>query len=222
MKSVRRVTDRLGVAVISARALASEFRLAPPTSLLAILRRLELKLDPETIVRNSGELGPSTTSGWAQLLFNSAGFWCYRGHMHESGFIGHHYAFTAVIDFKDAFGRVIAFVQQGEIDGTVDPFGSRDSDWQQNGHDPFFSDNWDSLKHCKAKFELRVTTDPSEAIVAIAGIGLVTAAAGVGFVVFASDPNVKCEARGNVDVSATASDVDVDAGADLSCRKEFK
>ena len=176
---------------VSALDLAGRFELAPPFKLSSLIRRL----DPVGFFWSSGDFGPSTTTGWAQIIMNSAGFYTYRGHVHESGLIGHHYTFAAALDFRDERGQPIVFVAQGEVDGTADPFGSRDSDWAQHGHNRLIADRWDEIRGVRAEFDLRVTTDPIEAIPVITGLAIVIAAGATVFHLFANDPKTHCETR---------------------------
>src|SRR5215510_12884343 len=64
-------------------------------------------LQPQSVVLETGPLGPATVTGSAQLGINADGFWTFRGNVHESGFIGHFYAFGLVLDLLDTAGNAI-------------------------------------------------------------------------------------------------------------------
>lgn len=171
----------------------------------------------ETVVRDSGTLGPSTVTGSAHLWLNSDGFWTYQGHIHESGFVGHNYAFAIVLDFLDPSGKAPSFVQIGSIHGT-DPIdaGSSDDDWQQSGHDSLIADNWDVIKTRGIRSDLHVSTEPLSALEAAVGAVVLALVAAVGAVAegrYLSDSRTHCAPK------YVVSD-DEDPGAEMHCTQE--
>src|SRR5271157_3661301 len=103
MKDFRQAAQKWTSAgqAISSRSLAQQFSMTAPIS----LARLTNMLSPETVILSSGDLGPSTVTGWAQLGLQSNGYWSYRGHVRESGALGHNYVFgVALQGFTNAAG----------------------------------------------------------------------------------------------------------------------
>ena len=175
------------------------------TGLLTTL--LTVDLAHETVVFDSGMLGPSTVSGQAQLALSSDGFWSFRGSVHESGAVGHNYFFAFALNVTDSAGKTLAFVQQGSVSGTFD-VGSRDDTWQQDGYDPFIVASWDTIRTSGYNARLHVSTDPLQAVEAVLA-GLFTAAAAAGFAVFAANATCNWQAKGP------------GLGVDLVCHKDF-
>jgi hypothetical protein len=180
---------------------------------------LTVTIQGETVVRDSGTLGPSTVTGSAHLWMNSDGFWTFQGHVHESGFIGHSYAFAIVLDFLDASGNAPSFVQAGSIHGT-DPIdaGSSDDDWQQSGHSDLIEQNWDVVKTRGIRSDLHVSTDALSAFEAGIGAVVLALVVTVGVVAgtrFVSDPRTKCAPH------YVVSD-DESPGAEMRCTQEFQ
>lgn len=136
---------------------------------------------PISVVFSSGNLGPSTVTGSAELAIHSDGFWNFRGTIHESGFLGHNYAFAVVLDELDHSGKAIGKYHEGKVGGTIDPFDSRDDSWYETYQDQYISDNWDIIVNSGAKFNLHVSTDPIQ-VLELAVAPLVAAAA-VGVVI---------------------------------------
>jgi hypothetical protein len=135
-------------------------------------------LGGETIVRSTGVVRVGDVEGWSEWYFNDAGFWHYRGHMHNAGFWGQEYELKVALDF----GGPIPFadVQRGDVGGTLD-FESRDDDWSRSGYDPRISANWPGIRGSVLGGTLRIWTDPgSVAETLLGGLGAaVVAAAGI-------------------------------------------
>ena len=194
----------------SARDLAGVHDLAVPFS----LSRLMLRLVPETIRKESGVLGPSTTTGSAELYVNSAGFWMLTGHMREDGFIGHSFAFGAtLVGVNHPDGSPLLFMHKGQVDGGADPMGNRVHDWRDTGHDKLIAENWDTIKVRGVRFLLRVTTDPDEVVSALLG-GVVIGGAAAGVVYLFASGKVKC------DPPELIRDGQGQPGAQIRCRRE--
>jgi hypothetical protein len=86
----------------------------------------------DSVVYSSGFLGPSTVTGIGQVGFTKDGGVGFRGHVRESGAIGHDYTLDmAFPDIKDSLGKVLVFTMQGEVHGL--DAGSRSSDWERGG-----------------------------------------------------------------------------------------
>jgi hypothetical protein len=196
---------------INVRALANRFQLRlSPISLKTLV---ETPSKPEHLILESGELNADTVRGWAQLGISSDGFWSFRGHVHEDGFVGHNYAFTVALEFIDLSGNVPIFSQEGGLGGTVDPFDSRDEDWQQDGQSSMFNQNWETIRSQGIRTNLHVATDPFQ-VVETVFLPLIAAVVAIGFILFASDSDTKCEWQPTPDNQGGA-------GVDYKCRKEF-
>lgn len=179
-------------------------------------RDLVRRLTPQAREVRSGELGPSTVSGRAQLVLFSDGFWTYRGQVHESGLISHDYVFTVALDYVDPDGQIYTYAADGTVHGTAD-IGSRDDDFQLDGWDQRISANWDAVDAAPWKANLHVSTDVFSAIVAVAGtlaVVKIGAAAATAAVLFVASPNTKCSPGGYQDSSGGA-------GVEITCRQEY-
>jgi hypothetical protein len=170
---------------IAVRQLAAQAGLEPPISMQTLLARLE----PEKLVFDFGPLGPSTVTGTAHLGLSSDGFWLCRGHVHESGAIGHSYLFTILLGIIDDHALVLP--HKGSVAGTVD-VGSSDDDWTDQGHSPLIGKHWEELKKGALSARLDVVTDIGQAIETVMlGLGIV--GAGVALAVFAGDSRTDCD-----------------------------
>ncbi|GHB52484.1 hypothetical protein GCM10010347_22990 [Streptomyces cirratus] len=176
-------------------------------------RDLMRRLTPQSYDIHSGDLGPSTVTGRAQLVLFSDGFWTYRGQVHESGLVGHDYAFGVVLDYTDPHGQIYAYAADGTVHGTTD-LGSRDDDWQQDGWDQRISANWDAIAASSWRADLHVSTNAFAVVEAIAaGLGLLVG--GAALTVFAADPDTHCSPGGYQDSSGGA-------GVEIVCRREYR
>ncbi|MFB8274812.1 hypothetical protein [Nocardia colli] len=153
--------------------------------------RLARQLLPEFRLISSGMLGPSTTDGFFELVLFSDGFWTFKGHVHESGLIGHDYGAALVLTYVDPDGHVYAWGNSGTVHGTTD-IGSRDDDWQQDGWDRRISQHWDDLRDCSWKAELHVSTNALAVIEAITA-GIVVAGVAVVAAWLVADPKTRCD-----------------------------
>lgn len=170
---------------LSARELTGRLGTGPS------LVRLARQLGPESRLVNSGKLGPSTTDGFFELVLFSDGYWSFKGHVHESGLIGHDYGAALVLTYVDPDGHVYAYGHSGTVHGTTD-IGSRDDDWQDDGWDRRISQHWDELRACPWKAELHVSTNALAVIEAITA-GIVVGAGTAAAVLFVASPSTSCE-----------------------------
>lgn len=183
-------------------ALAGQMGLARPVHLSTMIKDLNAAA-PDFVIYDSGLLGPSTTTGNAQVGITIDGFVSFKGHIHESGFLGHDYVFTmSVFNLLDENGKLVVFQNKGSITGTDQPIGShRDDNWQQDGRYASIPSRWNSLKAIGGsgasgwKALLHVDTDVAEAFTAFteALIAAGVIAAAVGTVVLFSGGNAQCQ-----------------------------
>ena len=147
-----------GTPPLKARAWAQGVGMSAPIH----LRDLDNQLDPEQVILDSGPIvfsDSTPVSGEAQVGLLSNGFWSFRGHVHNSGFLGFNYVCAAALDVKDPSGNPLAFANSGTIHGTAD-IGSRDDSWQQDGQNQVIADAWDRVKTSGLTARMHVSTDP--------------------------------------------------------------
>jgi hypothetical protein len=98
---------------------------------------------PARRVFRSGHIGVSSVGGWVELTLTSAGTFHYRGHLHNSGFIGMSCSVGSVVKIP---GTDIAFgaPHDASVGGTLF-FDSRDEDWQDDGFNHQIRTFWNAL-----------------------------------------------------------------------------
>jgi hypothetical protein len=148
----------------SVRAMAAAVGLATPFSLSVLIRRLQ----PEMVVLKSGPLGPSTVTASAELTLLSDGTWWFKGSIHNSGGLGENYLYSIALDFSDASGNHLAFVNTGEVGGLVDAR-SRDDSWDQANFDQRIADQWDVIKNTGFNDLCHVSTDAISVLETVIG-----------------------------------------------------
>ena len=104
-------------------------------------------------------LSSSSVTCSAELWMNSAGDWRYKGHMHNSGFVGFNVTVVSTPRFQDGSGNIFAVNVERHLDGTTSFGGDRDDDWDQVGsQDTFIRDNWDFIRFAGMKTVMNVDT----------------------------------------------------------------
>lgn len=152
------------------RDLGIKLGLVPPFLLSTLAHRLS-ELPLATLIFDSGEQGPSTTTAWAQVGMQRDGRTSFRGSIHESGAIGHQYiSAVAFLDIKDAEGRTLVFAHPGSVAGTW-VVGKSTQDWQDDGISQLVEAQWDQIKNSRIEWKLHVSTDPSD-VLGLAAEGL--------------------------------------------------
>ena len=157
-------------------------------------------LPPQTVIFNANELGAQNITVSAQLAMNADDFWLFTGHAHEGGFAGGNYAYGLILDFKDTLGNVVAFSQQGSLDGQSDPFGNHDDKWTQNGQNSLLADNWIAVSTAGIHYNLVASTDVIHVLEAVFA-SLLALAAAIGFLFFATDKKTTCKLQPTPDGS---------------------
>ncbi len=171
-------------------ALAQGLGLNRPVRLSQVINGLNNSL-PDFRVFDSGQLGPSTTTGWGQVGFTIDGGVAFRGAVHDSGFVGHEYTFAmAIANYRDASGNVPVFVRSGYCrrENSGLPFGTprRDDSWNGDGtFDRLVAANWDSIKSSAWHASLNVDTSVGDVVQLVADALIAAAAvyAGTSFTV---------------------------------------
>lgn len=92
-------------------------------------------------------LGASSVSCNLEFSMNSKGDWNYKGHMHNSGFVGFNVTVFTTIRFQNANGDIFGVNVERHLDGTTSLGGDRSDDWNQVGQgEQYIIDNWSTLR----------------------------------------------------------------------------
>ena len=115
---------------------------------------------PDRIVAKSGHVGVSSVGGWMELVLTSAGTYTFRGHLHNSGFVGLYCTVGGQLGFTGAqdsptFLRV---KKEAYIGGTTG-LDSRDEDWSEDGYDGSIRVLWDRLRASRWTFDSGIRAD---------------------------------------------------------------
>ncbi|MFD4432287.1 LGFP repeat-containing protein [Nocardia sp. NPDC058497] len=122
----------------------------------------------------------AAANGWAELTLSSSGAWRYNGSMRSTGALSYDVTMTSVVDLKASLGRGLAFVENGDVEGTLVLGGNRAHTWDDKGEDPFIRDNWDAIRGAKVISEFKVDFGPGDVLAIIATvIGVPLAAIGM-------------------------------------------
>jgi uncharacterized protein with LGFP repeats len=100
---------------------------------------------PDRVVLNSGHIGVSSVGGWAELILSSAGTFTYRGHLHNSGFIGLYCTVGSVVVIN-GIETALAVKNSFNVGGTISP-DDRDQEWSTpSGYSDLIRDHWNELR----------------------------------------------------------------------------
>lgn len=171
------------VPLSSARALASRFVTAPPVSLRHLLSASDLVMASQIF---HFPLSDGTTTGWSDVEIRSDGLVGFRGHVHESGALSHHFQVLIVINVMVDAGTPVILVYGGLdawVHGTVG-IGSRDNDWSTNQVTQFsnrLAELWDVVRSSPSNYAIfdvdTTVVEIGEALAAVAAAsGLVVGA----------------------------------------------
>jgi hypothetical protein len=98
-------------------------------------------------VVNQLSLSASSVTCNLEFSMNSKGDWNYKGHMHNSGFVGFNVTVFTTLRFQNAKGDIFGVNVERHLDGTTSLGGDRSDDWNQVGQgEQFIIDNWDTLR----------------------------------------------------------------------------
>lgn len=100
---------------------------------------------PEQIVIGSGQIGTGAVSGWVDLIMTSLGTFHYRGHLHDSGFVGYIVTVMSLIKIP---GTDSAFAAKKEVNvgGTIS-FDGRDEDFDDWGYSADVRAHWKAIRN---------------------------------------------------------------------------
>ncbi len=131
----------------------------PPVSVRDLMDFLE------PVSFRSGPLHAQTVKASAELVVFPSGLYAFGGHAHEDGVVGNNYAMSFAIDVRDDQGRALAFPpHEKKLSGTVDPFGSRDDDFQVVAFDQRIHDRWAEVRGARKEIRLHAATDPFQVV----------------------------------------------------------
>lgn len=140
---------------------------------------------PDTVILSSGPLNPpEPITGWVELMINSAGFFSYKGHLHNSGGVGYHVSIASALNFQDADGGVMVATEETHLGGTASIGEDRDHDWMWSGFEQRIRDNWDILHTRGLTTITKVNVTAGDAALAV--IVLIPVAFGIGVGMFVS------------------------------------
>jgi hypothetical protein len=135
---------------------------------------------------------------------NSAGGWSYKGHLHNSGFVGYGVSIASALHFKDAANRLPAFAEQTHLGGTTSA-DSRDHDIEQAGFNSIIRENWDTIRYTGMTTRLEVDTTIGDVLelISTAVVVLIVALVGHTIYLLASGQAKVCPARGTMKPNPT-------------------
>lgn len=156
---------------------------------------------PDSVVLSGTLNPPEPITGWVELTINSEGFFTYRGHLHDSGWVGYHVSVASALNFQDKDGGVIVATEDTHLGGTSSPFEDRNHDWNWSGFEPRIRDNWDVLSTRGLTTVTKVNVTVGDAVAAAAAGAVIGAVVGaVMFVIhlFASGRAQACPPQGSI------------------------
>lgn len=109
---------------------------------------------PERRVFGSGHIGVSSVGGWVELTITSAGTFHFRGHLHNSGFVGLYCTVGCAIKVPGT-NEAIVTTFEANVGGTTS-LDSRDEDWNREGFKYEIRAYWDRLREVTS---MTATTD---------------------------------------------------------------
>ncbi|MBA3441951.1 MAG: hypothetical protein H0T92_18990, partial [Pyrinomonadaceae bacterium] len=99
---------------------------------------------PERIILRSGHIGVSSVGGWVELVLSSAGTFNYRGHLHNSGFVGLYCTVGSAVKIKGTT-QALTVAKEVSTGGTASIDG-RDEDWDDSGYEHLIRVHWETLR----------------------------------------------------------------------------
>lgn len=145
---------------------------------------------PTRRVIRSGHLGVSSVGGWVELVLTSAGSFHYKGHLHNSGFVGLHCTVGTAVRIPGTEKALVAR-KEANVGGTISLDG-RDEDWNQAGYNEEIRSNWDALMgEVEMKSTIKATLGGWE-VVTLVLLPAVGAVAFIALLSGGSHPDVTC------------------------------
>lgn len=117
---------------------------------------------PDLISKPIERMDAGHAYGWGTLTLQSNGVWSLSGHLHEDGFFGDNYTFTATPNFVDESHGSYIFFHKGNIEGFPSN-DDRDEDFQIGGFVKGIMEHWDIISKVSVISSLHVSTNAGEA-----------------------------------------------------------
>lgn len=156
----------------STHSLAQGIGMSFPVSIQDLLTVLN-GLAPASRTFDSGSLIAGFVHGSAYLFVQSDGGIAWGGKVHESGEIGDHFRFAvALLDVKDAEGKVLVFVHPDTVAGQLD-IGFSDKNWNDFGINQLVAEKWEQVRTSRIEFRLHVSTDALQALETVFAIAAI-------------------------------------------------
>jgi hypothetical protein len=143
------------VPLTSARALASRYVVDTPVSIRDVL-------SPYAALASQifhFPLDADTVAGWTDVEIRSDGLVGFRGHVHESGALSHHFNLLVVINVMVDVGTPL-ILENGALSAWVHGtagFGSRDNDWsvtQYTKYSHSLAEQWDVVRSSPSNYAI--------------------------------------------------------------------
>lgn len=212
----------------SIHSLAQKLGMSFPVSIQDLLGDLN-NLPPASVTFDSGPIIAGFVHGSSYLFLQSDGGIAWGGEVHEHGAIGDHFRFAvALLDVKDAAGKVLVFLHEDTVAGQFD-IGFSDKNWNDFGINQLIANNWEQVRTTRFEFRLDVSTDALQAV----ETGFAIAAIVVGAILGGSKLSKLCPqgsswkcgwspaGGGNAPLSPGDPRQSPGFGADYICRCEF-
>ncbi|WP_218014251.1 LGFP repeat-containing protein [Bacillus toyonensis] len=129
----------------------------------------------------------AAANGWAELMLSSSGGFKFKGSMRSTGVFSYDVIMIITIDLSPFGGPVIAFTENGDVEGTFVWGGHRAHTWDGFGMDDRIKDNWQLIKRAGISAIFKVDFGPGDvlaivgSVIAVVGtVGLILLAGATG------------------------------------------
>jgi hypothetical protein len=146
---------------------------------------------PARRVFRSGHIGVSSVGGWVELTLTSAGTFHFKGHLHNSGFVGLNCTVGSAIKIPGT-NQAIGVKHEVNVGGTTS-IDSRDEDWNEDGFKYEVRANWNSLMNASAMRTTIKTELGGWEVLTLVLLPLLGAAVLISLVSGPSAPDTHCE-----------------------------
>lgn len=123
----------------------------------------------------SFNVSKETVSGWCELTIKADGWVSYKGHLHESGVLNHHYYIFTAVQLPGSPSGPILVAHTGTVRGTLG-LGSRDDDWDLGESSPSIAQVWPFVATSPEQLtKMTVSTGPIQILEGLVTVGLANA-----------------------------------------------
>jgi len=178
--SLKSRLQSFAVPLTSAKALAARYVVEFPVSLKSLLTASDLVMASRTF---RFPLDAETVAGWTEVEIRADGKLGFRGHVHESGALSHHFYMFAVIDVRVEPGTPLIVIHGAWVHWTLG-IGSPDDDWgvmEFTKHSLRLAELWDAViasPPSYAVFDVKTTVvELTEALTVVVGASALTVGA---------------------------------------------